>query len=89
MSEQHLKDFWTICEDKLKCYTNLFNFDMRSKGFEVQYKILDKTPIVVCYTLIMTYQQQNAQCADVLLSSMNVTQEIVSSIRKLLYVIQH
>ena len=62
---------------------------MRSKGFEIQYKILDKTPIVVCYTLIMTYQQQNAQCADVLLSSMNVTQEIVSSIRQLLYAIQH
>ena len=62
---------------------------MRSKGFEVQYKILEKTPIAVCYTLIMTYHQQNAQRADVLLSSMNVTQEIVSSIRQLLYAIQH
>ena len=89
MSEQHLNNFWIKCEDKLKYYTTLFNFDMRSKGFKVQYKILDKTPIAVCYTLIMTYQQQNAQCADILLSSMNVTQEIVSSIRQLLYAIQH
>ena len=89
MSEQHLNDFWTKCEDKLKYYTALFNFDMHSKGFEVQYKILDKTPIAVCYTLIMTYQQQNAQCAEVLLPSMNVTQEIISSIRQLLYAIQH
>ena len=30
---------------------------MSSKGFNVQYKILDKTPIGVCYTLIMTYQE--------------------------------
>ena len=89
MSEQHLNNFWTKCEDKLKCCTNLFNFDMHSKGFKVQYKILEKTPIAVCYINTMTYQQQNAQCADVLLSSMNVTQEIVSSIRQLLYTIQH
>ena len=89
MSEQYLNDFWTKCEDKLKSYTNLFNIDMYSKGFEVQYKILDKTSIAVCYTLIMTYQQQNAQHAEVLLSSMNVSQEIVSSIRQLLYAIQH
>ena len=89
MSEQHLNNFWTKCEEKLKYYTTLFNFDMHLKGFKVQYKILDKTPIAVCYTLIMTCQQQNAQHADVLLSSMNVTQEIVSSIRQLLYAIQH
>ena len=31
------------------------NIDMSSKGFNLQYKILDKTPIGVCYTLIMTY----------------------------------
>ena len=42
MSEQHLNNFWTKCEDRLKCYTNLFNFDMHSKGFKVQYKILEK-----------------------------------------------
>ena len=35
-----------------------FNLDMGSKGFKAQYKILDKTPIGVCYTLIMTYNQQ-------------------------------
>ena len=87
MSEQHLNNFWTKCKDQLKYYTTLFNFDIRSKGFKVQYKILDKTPIAVCYTLIMTYQQQNAQCADLLLSSMHVPQEIVSSIRQLLYAI--
>ena len=88
MSEQHLNNFWTKCEDQLKYYTNLFNLDMHSKGFKVQYKVLDKTPIAVCYTLIMTYQQQSAQSADVLLSSMHVLREIVSSIRELLYVIQ-
>ena len=72
MSEQHLNNFWIKCEDQLKYYTNLFNLDMHSKGFKVQYKVLNKTPIAVCYTLIMTYQQQSAQSADVLLSSMHV-----------------
>ena len=57
MSEQYLNAFWNKCEDQLKHYTTLFNLDMSSKGFNVQYKILDKTPIGVCYTLIMTYQE--------------------------------
>ena len=88
MSEQYLHNFWNKCEDQLKHYTTLFNIDMGSKGFKVQYKILDKTPIGICYTLIMTYQEHTAHRADVLLISMHVPQEIVSSIRELLHVIQ-
>ena len=67
---------------------HLFNLDMGSKGFHAQYKILDKTPIGVCYTLIMTYNQQTEHRADVLLISMHVPQEIVSNIRELLRTIQ-
>ena len=66
----------------------LFNIDMCSKGFKVQYKILDKTPIGLCYTLIMTYKQHAEHRADVLLISMHVPQEIVFSIRELLHTIQ-
>ena len=88
MSEQYLHNFWNKCEDQLKHYTTLFNLDMGSKGFKVQYKILDKTPIGVCYTLIMTYHQQTEHRADVLLISMHVPQEIVSNIRELLHAIQ-
>ena len=61
---------------------------MSSKGFNVQYKILDKTPIGVCYTLIMTYQEHTEHRADVLLISMHVPQEIISNIRELLRAIQ-
>ena len=61
---------------------------MHSKGFKVQYKTLDKTPIGVCYTLIMTYQQHTEHQADVLPISMHVPQEIVFSIRELLHAIQ-
>ena len=88
MSEQYLHNFWNKCEDQLKHYTTLFNIDMGSKGFKVQYKILDKTPIGICYTLIMTYQEHTAHQADVLLISMHVPQEIVFSIRELLCAIQ-
>ena len=88
MSEQYLQDFWNKCEDQLKHYTTLFNIDMRSKGFKVEYKILDKTPIGVCYTLIMTYQEHTAHQADVLLISMHVPEEIVLSLQELLHAIQ-
>ena len=88
MSAQYLHKFWNKCEDQLKHYTTLFNLDMGSKGFEVQYKILDKTPIGVCYTLIMTYHQQTEHRADLLLISIHVPQEIVSNIRELLHTIQ-
>ena len=56
---------------------------MSSKGFNVQYKFLDKTPIGVSYTLIMTYQEHTEHRADVLLISMHIPQEIVSNIREL------
>ena len=88
MCEQCLNAFWNKCEDQLKHYTTLFNIDMSSKGFNVQYKVLDKTPIGICYTLIMTYQEHTENRADVLLISMHTPQEIVSSIRELLCAIQ-
>ena len=88
MSEQYLHNFWNKCEDQLKHYTTLFNLDMGSKGIQIQYKILDKTPIGVCYTLIITYHQQTEHRADVLLISMHVPQEIVSNTRELLHAIQ-
>ena len=89
MSEQCLNAFWNKCENQLKHYTTLFNIDMSSKGFNVQYKVLDKTPIGICYTLIMTYQEHTENCADVLLISMHTPHEIVSSIRELLRAIQN
>ena len=52
MSNQCLFAFWNKCEDRLKHYTNLFNIDMSSNGFQIQYKVMDKSPIAVCYTLI-------------------------------------
>ena len=88
MSEQYLHNFWNKCENQLKHYTTLFNTDMSSKGFNVQYKILDKTPIGVCYTLIMTYLEHTEHQVDVLLISMHIPQEIVSNIRELLHAIQ-
>ena len=88
MSEQRLNAFWNKCEDQLKHYTTLFNIDMCPKGFNVQYKVLDKTPIGICYILIMTYQDHTENRADVLLISMHTSQEIVSSIRELLCAIQ-
>ena len=51
MSEQYIENFWNKGEDQLKHYTTLFNNDMGSKGFKVEYKM----PIEVCYTLIMNY----------------------------------
>ena len=88
MSEQYLCNFWSECKDQLKIYTTLFNIDMSSNRFNVQYKILNKTPIGVCYTLIMTYQEHTEHRADVLLISIHIPQEIVSNIRELLHAIQ-
>ena len=88
MSQQYLENFWNKCEDQLKHYTTLFSNDMGSKGFKVKYKILYKTPIGVCYTLIMTYKEHTEHKADVLLLSMHVPQEIVLSLRELLHAIQ-
>ena len=61
---------------------------MGLKAFKVQYKILDKTPVGICYTLIMTYQEHTVHRADVLLISMHVPEEIVLSLRELLCAIQ-
>ena len=44
---------------------------------KVEYKILGKMPIGICYTLIMYYLEYTAHRADVLLISMYVPQEIV------------
>ena len=88
MSQQYLESFWNKCEDQLKHYTMLFNNDMCSKGFKVEDKILDKTPIGVCNTLIMNYKEHTDHRADVLLLSMHVPQEIVLSLRELLHAIQ-
>ena len=44
MAEQYIENFWNKCEDQLKHYTTLFNNDMGSKEFKVEYKILDKMP---------------------------------------------
>ena len=88
MAEQNIDNFWNMCEDQLKHYTTLFNNDMGSKGFKVEYKLLDKTPIGVCYTLIMHYFEYTQHRADVLLSSMYIPQEIVLSLKELLSEIQ-
>ena len=88
MSDQSLFTFWNKCEDRLKLYTNLFNIDMSSKGFHVQYKVLDKSPLGIYYTLILTYQECIEHRADVLLTSHNISHEIVFSIRQLLRAIQ-
>ena len=42
------------------------------KDSKFNIKVLDKTPIGICYTLIMTYQQHNAHWEDVLLISMHI-----------------
>ena len=84
MAERNIENFWNKCEDQLKHYTILFNNDMGLKGFKVEYKILDKMPIGVCYTLIMHYLEYTEHRADVLLISMYVPQEIVPSLKELL-----
>ena len=61
---------------------------MGSKVFKVEYKILDKTPIGVCYTLIMNYHESTEHRVDVLLLSMHVPRKIVLILRKLLCTIQ-
>ena len=88
MSDQCLFTFWNKCEDQLKHYTNLFNIDMSSKGFHIQYKVLDKSPIAICYTLILTYEECIEHKADAILPSMNISHAIIFSIRELLYAIQ-
>ena len=88
MAEQNIENFWNMCEDKLKHYTTLFNNDMGSKGFQVEYKIVDKSPIGVCYILIMHYLEYSEHRGDVLLPSMYIPQEIVTGLKELLHEIQ-
>ena len=88
MSQQYLHNFWNKWQDQLKHYTTLFNNDLGSKGFKVEYKVLDKTPIGVCYTLIMSYQEHTEHRADVLLISIHAPEEIVLSLKELLCAIQ-
>ena len=74
-----------MCEDQLKQYITLFNNDMGSKGFKVEYRILDKMPTGVCYTLIMHYLEYTEHRGDVLLLSMYIPQEIVIFLKELLH----
>ena len=69
MAEQNIENFWNMCKDQLKHYTTLLNNDMGSNRFKVEYKILDKMSIGVCYTLIMHYLEYTAHRADELLIS--------------------
>ena len=64
MAQQNIENFWNMCEDQLKHYTMQFNDDMGSKGFKVEYKIVDKMPIGVCYILIMHYHEYSAYFQD-------------------------
>ena len=61
---------------------------MSSKGFHAQYKVLDRSPLGICYTLNMTYQEYSEHRADVLFPYMNISREIVFSLRQLLRAIQ-
>ena len=88
MAEHNIENFWNFCDDQLKHYTTLFNDDMGCKGFQVKYKIVDKTPIGVIYVLMMNYNEYTAHRGDVLLTSMYVPQEVIISLKELLCEIQ-
>ena len=88
MAQQSIENFWNICEEQLKLYTKEFNKSMSPKGFKVEYKILEKTPIGIIYSLIMNYQEFTLSQGDVLLSSMHVPEEIITNIKMLLSEIQ-
>ena len=55
---------------------------MSSKGFHIQYKVMDKSPIAICYTLILTYQECIEHRVDVSLPSMHISHEIIFSIER-------
>ena len=65
-----------------------FNYAIGSKGFKVEYKVVDKTLIGIIYFLITHYHQFSVNRGDVHLSSMHVPQEIVTNIKELLREIQ-
>ena len=89
MAEQNIEDFWVMCEQQLKEYTDKFNNKLGIHGFKVEYKVLDKVPVGLIYTLIMTYQENELHTGDVLLHSMYVAEEIVTNIKTLLRDIQN
>ena len=61
---------------------------MGSKGFKVEYKVVDKTTIGIIYFLIMHYHEFSVHQGDVLLTSIYVPQEVVTNIKELLSKIQ-
>ena len=81
MAEQSIENFWNMCEEQLKLYMTEFNNAMSSKGFKVEYKVVDKTPIRIIYFLIMHYHQFSVNWGDVFLSSMHIPLEIVTNIK--------
>ena len=88
MTEQNIQDFWTMCEEQLKEYTDKFNNKLGVHGFKVEYKVLDKIPVGLIYTLIMKYQDSELHTGDVLFHSMHVPEEIITNIKTLLRDIQ-
>ena len=55
MTQQDIENFWNLYKEQLKLYTKEFNGSMGSKGFKVEYKVFDKTPIGIIYGLTMNY----------------------------------
>ena len=45
MTEQNIQDFWTMCEEQLKEYTDKFNNRLGVHGFKVEYKVLIKSQL--------------------------------------------
>ena len=88
MTEQNIEDFWTMCEEQLKEYTDKFNNKLGVHGFKVEYKVLDKIPVGLIYALIMKYQDSELHTGDVLIHSMHVPEEIITNIKTLLHNIQ-
>ena len=84
MTEQNIQDFWTTCEEQLKEYTDRFNNKLGVHGFKVEYKVPDKIPVGLIYTLIMKYQDSELHTGVVLLHSMHVPEEIITNIKTLL-----
>ena len=61
---------------------------MGLNGFKVEYKVLDKMPIVVIYVLIMNSHEYSAHRGDVLLTSIYIPQEVMTNLKELFHEIQ-
>ena len=57
MAQQDIENIWNMCEEQLKLYMTEFNNSMGSKGFKVESKILDKTPLGIIYGLTMNFHR--------------------------------